>query len=515
MANVSLSLQRLLNQNPTPPTDLEKLQYDKKNDLYMSILQILSASGITYSATRFALQNSITILFLYPIIFFVFYIFINGYVQIAGSKEFSLSQHSNAAKLFKKSSPSKYPVIDIFLPSSGEPLDLLENTYKYVAKLDWPKSRINFYILDDSNRSQLKILARKFGFKYLTRPDRGRLAKAGNLLYGYERSTGDLIAIFDADFVPNTSYLLELVPYFIDETIGIIQSPQYFDTIFSKNWIEKTAGAVQELFYRRVQVSRSNLGAPICCGTCAIYRRSALVKSGGFAQIEHSEDVHTGVNLMKVGFRVSYVPLILSKGKCPDNLRSFFSQQYRWCSGSMSLMKSQEFWRFPMPASQRVCFASGFLYYIFTGIWIFIGLIPIVSMALFFPAGVILENYIPLIPAMIYQWVFLPNWHRTPYKNDISTLKLFISYAHLAALIDTYRGNLQKWVVSGSTVKTKGRYDSSRNLILIVSGIPALLLTLTPLFRSFVQNYLWYDWFPMFIFGLILLLQVIKLRRFK
>jgi hypothetical protein len=136
-------------------------------------------------------------------------------------------------------------------------------------------------------------------------------------------------------------------------------------------------------------------------------------------------------------------------------------------------------------------------------------------MALFFPAGVILENYIPLIPAMIYQWVFLPNWHRTPYKNDISTLKLFISYAHLAALIDTYRGNLQKWVVSGAVVKTKGRYDSSRNLILIISGIPALLLTLTPLFRSFVQNYLWYDWFPMFIFGIILLLQVIKLRRFK
>jgi hypothetical protein len=82
MANMSLSLQQLLNQNPTPPTDLEKLQYDKKNDLYMSILQILSVSGITYSATRFALQNSITILFLYPIIFFVFYIFINGYVQI-------------------------------------------------------------------------------------------------------------------------------------------------------------------------------------------------------------------------------------------------------------------------------------------------------------------------------------------------------------------------------------------------------------------------------------------------
>ena len=108
-----------------------------------------------------------------------------------------------------------------------------------------------------------------------------------------------------------------------------MQSPQYFDSGKGMHWLQQAAGSVQESFYRWAQVSRDTLGAPICVGTCAIYRRAGLENSGGFAQIGHSEDVHTGVNLMKAGYRTTYVPVVLAKGLCPDKLSSFISQQYR------------------------------------------------------------------------------------------------------------------------------------------------------------------------------------------
>jgi cellulose synthase (UDP-forming) len=78
-----------------------------------------------------------------------------------------------------------------------------------------------------------------------------------------------------------------------------------------------------------VQPSRDRSNAAICVGTCALYRRAALERSGGFARIGHSEDVHTGVNLVKVGYRVRYVPAVVGKGICPDTFNQFVTQQYR------------------------------------------------------------------------------------------------------------------------------------------------------------------------------------------
>ncbi len=162
-------------------------------------------------------------------------------------------------------------------------------------------------------------LAERHGFVYRTRPNRGELKKAGNLRFGYEQSHGDLILILDADFVPRHDMLTELAPYFDEPDVGIVQSPQFFDThAKGMNWLQRCAGATQELFYRLIQPSRDRASAAICVGTCAVYRRAALQKAGGFAQIGHSEDVHTGVKLAKVGLRLRYVPVLVSKGLCPD-----------------------------------------------------------------------------------------------------------------------------------------------------------------------------------------------------
>jgi cellulose synthase (UDP-forming) len=136
--------------------------------------------------------------------------------------------------------PARWPSVDIFLPSAGEPLEVLDNTFAHVQRLFW-RGRLTVYVLDDSARPEVRRMAHGRNFVYLTRPDRGHLKKAGNLRYGYEHSRGDHIAILDADFVPRRDFLQELIPYFDDPTVGIVQSPQYFDARVGMNWLQRAA----------------------------------------------------------------------------------------------------------------------------------------------------------------------------------------------------------------------------------------------------------------------------------
>jgi cellulose synthase (UDP-forming) len=327
---------------PSPPSDDEKYWYMGRQHRWLLLAQAVSFSLIAYSIARFATADTRLLLFLLPMSLYTVTLLIS-LRSSSRRKRTSLADHVTRVARYR---PKIFPSVDVFLPTAGEPLEVLCNTYDNVARLEWP-GRLTVYVLDDAARPEVRERAEGMGFRYRSRPDRGRLKKAGNLRYGYEQSNGDLIAIFDADFSPRPDYLHELVPYFEETDVGIVQSPQFFDTAKGMQWLQRCAGATQELFYRWIEPARDRAQAAICVGTCALYRRSALQASGGFAQIGHSEDVHTGVNLMKVGYHVRYVPIVVSKGLCPDTLTGFLNQQYRWCTGSMSLLAD----RHALPAS--------------------------------------------------------------------------------------------------------------------------------------------------------------------
>jgi cellulose synthase (UDP-forming) len=367
--------------------------------------------------------------------------------------------------------PEQFPSVDVFLPCAGEDLAILENTYRHVAQLDYLGEK-RVYVLDDSGRDAVRELADSFGFTYYARPDRGHMKKAGNLKYGFDHSAGDLIVIFDADFCPRPDFIRHLAPYFDVEDVAIVQSPQHFDTHRELGWLQRCAGTVQESFYRWAQPSRHELGAPICVGTCAIYRRSALDKSGGFAQIGHSEDVHTGVNLMKVGFRTIYVPVILAKGVCPDKLSSFVSQQYRWCAGSMSLLRDRSFHNSPLRYRQRMCFFTGFGYYISTAVGVFMLPLPTIIMLWFLPDRVRLSNFFWLIPTFL-MYPLIRMIHKTGWTPDTLRVYTISSFSHAAAIWHTLIGRTAEWVPSGETRKTS-----------MTSRVTALMVTWTALTNS-------------------------------
>ena len=281
------------------------------------------------------------------------------------ARGFDFDEHQ---RLVNEWRPETYPSVDVFLPVCGEPVDVVRNTWKYVAEMSRHyQGTVTAYVLDDSASPELKAMAREFGFAYARRPNRGWFKKSGNLWFGFQVSYGDYILLLDADFAPRHDLLDEALPYMEDDPrIGIVQTPQFFRITNDQTWVERGAGAVQELFYRSIQTARSRKGGAICVGSCAVYRRAALKENLGMTLAEHSEDVLTGFDLNRIGWSLRYLPVALSTGNCPDNVPAFLNQQYRWCSGTVGLLFGKMFWGAKLPLYTRLCYISGFIYYIYT-----------------------------------------------------------------------------------------------------------------------------------------------------
>ena len=165
------------------------------------------------------------------------------------------------------------------------------------------------------------------------------MKKAGNLTHALGISTGDFIAVIDADFAVRPEFLYETMPYFDDAKVGIVQTAQYYDVSDrSFSYIQRYAGTLQEIFFRFIQPARDRHKAAICAGTNLVYRRAAVRAAGGFAQVPIGEDVHSGVKLWWAGFETRYLPLCLAKGVAPTDFPSLANQQARWCRSSMMLM---------------------------------------------------------------------------------------------------------------------------------------------------------------------------------
>ncbi|MCZ9635135.1 glycosyltransferase family 2 protein [Rhodococcus sp. BH5] len=375
------------------------------------------------------------------------------------------------------------PSVDVFLPTCGEDMIVLANTYRYVEQLRW-SGDLHIWVLDDAERPEVELEARAHGFNYLVRPNRGFMKKAGNLQFGYEYTNADLIVVLDADFCPRPDFLDHLVPYLDDPDVGIVQSPQYFGTTTSMNWLERTSGATQELFYRWVQPSRDAAGAPICVGTSAVYRRAALQVTGGFAQIEHSEDVHTGIFLLRAGFATRYVPILVSKGLCPSDLASFLNQQYRWCNGSITLLLSGNAQRHPLTIRQRICFWAGFIYYISTAINVFAVHIPGIVMAVFFPLEVRAAHFAPFLAGAWIYFVLLPRMSKSRWRFEVMRTQMAYSFSHAVAIFHKLTGRTQDWVATG----TVGRGSSLAHAISVV-GATTIGISLTAAWTALVYDF--------------------------
>ena len=457
-----------------PPGESEKYLYLKNSFRFFPLILNLLFLPIIISLVRFTMLSP----FLWIFGLWVLVLASNAVVGALSSNRSHRVTFDSHRKLVNDYQPNKWAAIDVFLPCCNEPIEVLLNTYQSVANIAWP-GNVNVYILDDAGRSEVKAAAEHFKFNYHSRPNRGEYKKAGNLLSGFNISSGDFILILDADFTIRNDALFELMPYFANDKVGIVQSPQYFDVSPQQNWLQQSAGATQELFYRWIQPSRDRSDSAICVGTCALYRRQALEDAGGFAQIEHSEDVHTGVKLAKAGYFLRYVPVLVAKGLCPSEPLAFISQQYRWATGSLSLLTDKTFYQNKnISLKRKLPYFTGFMYYITTGIGAYINWLPGPIMLMFFPGLIKPENYLPLATILLSQGLILPAITQGRYKPRVARVQMLYSFAHAHALLDKMRNTTQGWVATGeSSSSHSGAKKITRNMKVFISFVMAAQFT--------------------------------------
>ena len=231
---------------------------------------------------------------------------------------------------------NKYsPSVDIFIPTYNEPDFILKRTIIGCQALNYTNKQI--YVLDDTQRQSVKQLAQELGCHYITRSNNSH-AKAGNLNNALRKTNGELVVVFDADFVPTSNFLERTVGFFQQDNTALVQTPQSFynsDPIAHNLGLQKVLTSEEEVFYRHLQPIKDGAGSVVCAGTSFIARRKALKDIGYFATDSVSEDYFTGIKLSAKGYDLVYLDEKLSAGLAAESIGAHIDQRLRWVRGTL------------------------------------------------------------------------------------------------------------------------------------------------------------------------------------
>jgi cellulose synthase (UDP-forming) len=436
---------------------------------FRSVIGLLSVL-----AMLIGMINFFNLSFWYWILFAPFgFIFVFGqvlryYTQIFYPK-FDVDNHI----LFVQKTWNDYtePSVDVFLPWCGEAYDVYEEVLKGCTFLDYQNYKV--YLLDDKGDSVIEKLAHKYGYNYLSRPNKGEYRKAGNLRYGYEHSDGEFVVVFDADFIPARNFLKETLPYVISNPkTGILQTPQFFemsDEVADNSVIEYGAGVITEDFYRIDLPSRDVFKASICVGTSAVYRRKAVMDAGGPPRVWGTEDVRQGLLISRAGYYVRYSPLIVSIGKAPETLQSYFRQHDRWCTGSVTLPFSHYYTKAKISIYARISYLTNITYYLTEGFMIFYSF-HLLALLFFHPEDLLNYNSLYFVPFLLFEHIWLPVMRisKTRLGNILAGSNNVMTY--LYSLPRVVFNNILPWEAAGlkTTKLNKSFLSAVLQLTLIV-----------------------------------------------
>jgi cellulose synthase (UDP-forming) len=263
------------------------------------------------------------------------------------------------------SDPAAWPMIDVYIPTYNESLELVRYTVLAALNLDWPRDKINVWILDDGRRDQFRAFAEACGCGYIIRPD-NKGAKAGNLNHALRHTNGEFIAIFDCDHAPTRAFLQMTVGWLMrDARIAMVQTPHHFYSPdpFERNLAYKMPVPNEGLlFYGVIQPGNDLWNAAFFCGSCAVIRRTALEEIGGVPTETVTEDCHCSFRMQQRGWHTAFLRVPLAAGLATERLALHIGQRLRWGRGMIQILRLE--WTpfaHGLRPIQRLCyFASSF-----------------------------------------------------------------------------------------------------------------------------------------------------------
>ena len=233
------------------------------------------------------------------------------------------------------------PVVTVQLPVYNE-LYVVERLIDAVCRLDYPRERLEIQVLDDSTDETSEIARRRIDYHrqsgidihHIHRRDRTGF-KAGALAAGLTRARGELIAIFDADFVPEPSFLEDVVHQFVDPKVGLVQARwghinQNYSLLTRVQTILLDAHFILEHGGRNRSGRFFNFN-----GTAGVWRKTTIVDAGGWQHDTLTEDMDLSYRAQLRGWQFVFLPDVVAPAEIPVSINAFKTQQHRWSKGSI------------------------------------------------------------------------------------------------------------------------------------------------------------------------------------
>lgn len=252
--------------------------------------------------------------------------------------------------------PESLPHVTIQLPLFNE-ATVLARLLEHTARMTYPRSKLEIQVLDDSTdesrqmaRSKVAALAdespafpaniRKdwggdLDIVYLHRVDRTGY-KAGALDAGLKVAKGELIAIFDADFLPGETFLLDLVPHFTsDPNVGMVQA-RWGHMNRELSWLTRVQALMLDGHHLVENRARAAAGWLFnFSGTGGMWRKAAIDASGGWQHDTLTEDLDLSYRAQMAGWKFVYRENVVTPAELPEDVSAFRAQQYRWAKGTV------------------------------------------------------------------------------------------------------------------------------------------------------------------------------------
>jgi cellulose synthase/poly-beta-1,6-N-acetylglucosamine synthase-like glycosyltransferase len=246
--------------------------------------------------------------------------------------------------------PAVLPVVTVQLPIFNE-ANVVERLIDAACALDWPADRLEVQVLDDSTdetvllaqRAVARWQARGVAAMHIHRTDRTGY-KAGALAAGALVARGELLAVFDADFVPPRDFLRRVVPAFDgfegDPTggprkVGMVQA-RWTHINEHQNLLTRLSAALLDGHFVLEHAARYRSGRFFNFnGTAGVWRRTCINDAGGWAHDTLTEDLDLSYRAQLRGWSFVYLPDVVVPAELPADTHGFKLQQHRWAKGTV------------------------------------------------------------------------------------------------------------------------------------------------------------------------------------
>jgi cellulose synthase/poly-beta-1,6-N-acetylglucosamine synthase-like glycosyltransferase len=235
--------------------------------------------------------------------------------------------------------PDEVPYVTIQLPVFNE-LYVMERLLENIARIDYPKNKLEIQVLDDSTDETVKttcdqiegLKAQGLDIVHICRSNREGF-KAGALKEGLKIAKGEFIAIFDADFLPKEDWLKRTIPHFVNRNVGVVQT-RWGHINRDYSTLTKIQAFALDAHFTLEQVGRNSKGHFINFnGTAGIWRKQCILDAGNWEGDTLTEDLDLSYRAQLKNWKFKYLEDVETPAELPVVISAARSQQFRWNKG--------------------------------------------------------------------------------------------------------------------------------------------------------------------------------------